>query len=92
MRWPDLEQFAHALGTVGLGDGDQGNVAGLPAGRLRRLGDAATDLGEVIGALAHASRLARAISASSLVGSAASALSSVSRARSFSPSAARQMP
>ena len=88
-----VEQLADAIGAMGLGDGDQGDV-GRAAGRRpsppRRCGW--LDLRQVIGALAHASRLARAVSASSLFGLAASALSSVSRARSFSPSAARQMP
>src|SRR5262249_51369994 len=87
-----VEQLAHPVSPVGLGDGHQGDIAGQPPGRFRRLGNASVDLGQSIGALAHASSPARTVSASSLSGSMASALSSVSRARSFSPSAARQMP
>jgi len=89
---PGVEQLADAIRAVRLGDGDQGHVDRRPAGRLRRLGDAALDLRQVIGAGTHASRPARAVSASLLFGLLASALSSVSRARSRSPRAARQMP
>ena len=51
------QQLAHAVGAVGLGDGDQGDGGRIAAGGLRRLGDAPADLRQAIGALAHASRL-----------------------------------
>ncbi len=89
---PGIEQLTHPIRAMGLGNGDQGNVARRSAGRLRRVGDAALDLGQLIGAAAHASRLARAAKASLLSGLLASASSSVSRARSRSPKATRQIP
>ena len=87
-----VQQLAHPVGAVGLGDGDQGDGSRIASGGAGRGGDVLTDLGQTVGAGAHASRLIRAASASALLGSAASAASRVSRALSRSPRAARQAP
>jgi hypothetical protein len=45
-----LEQLAHAIGAMGLGDGDQGDDCGITAGALRRVGDALCTSARSIGA------------------------------------------
>ena len=87
-----LQQLAHPIGAMGLGDGDQGDGRRIAPGGARRGGNVLTNLGQTVGACAHASRLNRAVIASALLGSAARAASRVSRALSRSPRAARQVP
>ena len=87
-----VQKLAHPVGAMGLGDGDQGDGSRIAAGRARRGGNVLTNFGQTVGACGHASRLNRAVIASALLGSAASAASRVSRALSRSPRAARQAP
>ena len=87
-----VQELAHPVGAMGLGDGDQGDGRRIAPGGAGRGGNVLTNLGQTVGACTHASRLIRASNASALLGSAASAASRVSRALSRSPRAARQAP
>src|SRR3990167_9126520 len=92
-----LEHLADAVGAMGLGDGDQGDVRRIAAGTSGGGLDSPANFGQAVGARAHvpvphASRPVRAARASALSGLAARAASRVSRALSRSPSTTRQAP